>query len=78
MADKIYKQKISDITKNLLICDVLDHVKYCIKEGYSLKDIVNMYLPNQQPNLTWGNVINALIVDHKRSYIKAMHKNVKA
>ena len=58
------------INKYLAI-DVLEFVTDQLKNGMTLKDVAINYLDNYGTiNLTYGNVLNALIRQHQKSFEK--------
>ena len=58
------------INKYLAI-DVLEFVTEQLKNGMTLKEVAENWLDNYQTvNLTYGNIINALILQHQKSFEK--------
>ena len=62
--------KNKHINKYLAI-DVLEFVTEQLKNGMTLKEVAENWLDNYQSvNLTYGNIINALISQHQKSFEK--------
>lgn len=62
--------KNKHINKYLAI-DVLEFVTDQLKNGMTLKEVAENWLDNYQSvNLTYGNIINALIRQHQKSFEK--------
>ena len=52
-----------------LAIDVLEFVTDQLKNGMSLKEVAENWLDNYESvNLTYGNIINALIRQHQKSF----------
>ena len=62
--------KNKHINKYLAI-DVLEFVTEQLKNGMTLKEVAENWLDNYESiNLTYGNIINALIRQHQKSFEK--------
>tara|TARA_A100001011_G_C14237705_1_gene811813 strand:- start:867 stop:1103 length:237 start_codon:yes stop_codon:yes gene_type:complete len=54
-----------------LAIDVLEFVTEQLKNGHTLKEVAENWLDNYETvNLTYGNIINALIRQHQKSFDK--------
>ena len=67
---------ITPYIHKLIALEVLEFFTDCIRQGMDLGEIVDMYLPQKSVNLTYGAVLQALIKDHKKSFIALAKKDV--
>ena len=60
-----------------LAIDVLEFVTDQLKNGMTLKEVAENWLDNYESiNLTYGNIINALIRQHQKSFHRCLHRLV--